>query len=366
MASSASLLVGDPAPWFRQRCTTPQGDYTFDMTGGRYVLLYLFASSADTLAQAGLRELRAHRHLFDDRQASFFGVSADPGDETEGRLRAELPGIRHFFDADGRVGRLYGSRLADGGTGAVRSLWYLLDPMLRVRGVLEDAPGAAARALAALRRLPSLDLAEDGLPVPVLMLQDVFEPEFCERLRGYYDRSDSQLSGVFTELAGGPSHAVTDTNFKRRRDCPVRDRALAGQIQARIVRRVVPEIRKVHHFEATQLDRLILASYDAVDRGCFGAHRDNTVRATEHRRFAVSINLNREFDGGELVFPEFSRRAHRPDAGGAIIFSCSLMHLVTPVTAGRRLACLPFVYDEAAAGLKRANAAAAREPGVPS
>ena len=42
------------------------------------------------------------------------------------------------------------------------------------------------------------------------------------------------------------------------------------------------------------------------------------------------------------------------------------MHLVTPVTAGRRLACLPFVYDEAAAALKRANAAAAREPGAPS
>ena len=159
---------------------------------------------------------------------------------------------------------------------------------------------------------------------------------------------------------------MTDTNFKRRRDCPVRDRALAGQIQARIVRRMVPEIRKVHHFEATQLDRLILASYDAADRGCFGAHRDNIVRATEHRRFTVSINLNRQFGGGELVSPEHSRRPHRPDAGGAIIFSCSLMHLVTPVIAGRPLACLPFLYDEAAAALKRADETPAREPCVPS
>ena len=363
MTAQASLLVGDPAPWFRQRCTTQHGDYTFDMTGGRYVVLYFFASSSDLSTQSGLRQLRADRQLFDDRQCSFFGVSADPSDQSEGRLRAELPGIRHFFDSDGLVGRLYGSRMPEGCSGAVRNLWYILDPLLRVRGVLDDEPGAAERVVAALKRLPSLDQAADVLPVPVLMLQDVFEPEFCERLCAYYDRSDTQLSGVFTQTAAGPSQTVTDTNFKRRRDCPVRDRALAEQIQARIVRRVVPEIRKVHHFEATQLDRLILASYDSADRGCFGAHRDNTVTATAHRRFAVSINLNHAFEGGELVFPEFSRHGYRPDAGGAIIFSCSLMHLVTPVTAGRRLACLPFVYDEAAAALKRANAAAARAAG---
>ena len=50
MASSASLLVGDPALWFQQRCTTPYGDYIFDMMGGGYVPLYVFASSSDPLA----------------------------------------------------------------------------------------------------------------------------------------------------------------------------------------------------------------------------------------------------------------------------------------------------------------------------
>ena len=359
MASPASLFVGDPAPWFRQRCTTPQGDYTFDMTAGRHVVLYLFASSSEPLTQAGLGEILANRELFDDRQASFFGVSADPADAASGRLKAALPGIRHFFDADGLVGRLYGSRLPEGVPGAVKSLWYVLDPMLRVCGVIEDDALAAGRVLAALRRLPALDRAVEALPAPVLMLPDVFEPDFCERLRAYYDRSESQLSGVFTQTAAGPSQTVADMNFKRRRDCPVRDKALAQQIQARIVRRVVPEIRKVYHFEATQLERLILASYESADRGCFGPHRDNTVTAAEHRRFAVSINLNADFGGGELVFPEFSRRGYRPGAGGALIFSCSLMHQVTPVTAGRRLACLPFVHDDAAAAVKRANLAAA-------
>ena len=355
MTSHASLFVGDPAPWFRQRCTTQAGDYTFDMTAGRYVVLYLFGSSSDPQARRALQAVMTHRHLFDDRQASFFGVSADPADERDGRLQAALPGIRHFFDADHLVGRLYGGwPLEPGATGPARPLWYVLDPFLRICAVLLDEPDAAGRILAMLGRLPPLDGPPSDSPVPVLLLPDVFEPEFCSRLIDYHDRSETRPSGVFTQIADGASRVVTDTGFKRRRDCPVRDRALAGQIQARIVRRVVPEIRKVFQFEASQLERLILASYDSADRGCFGAHRDNTVAATRHRRFAVSINLNAGFEGGELVFPEFSRRGYRPGAGGAVVFSCSLMHLVTPVTAGRRLACLPFVFNEAAAAARDA------------
>jgi hypothetical protein len=33
----------------------------------------------------------------------------------------------------------------------------------------------------------------------------------------------------------------------------------------------------------------------------FRAHRDNTTKGTEHRRFTVSINLNAEFEGGGLT-----------------------------------------------------------------
>jgi predicted 2-oxoglutarate/Fe(II)-dependent dioxygenase YbiX len=62
----------------------------------------------------------------------------------------------------------------------------------------------------------------------------------------------------------------------------------------------------------------------------------------------VSINLNDDFEGGGLVFPEYSARVYRPPVGGALVFSCSLMHAVLPMTRGRRYACLPFVYDDAA------------------
>ena len=332
------------------------------MSAGRIVVLFFFGSCLDLETAAELARIRAARAVFDGRTASFFGVSADPRDEIEGALAEDAPGLRFFWDGDGAVGRLYGARpLSAEACLPLRPCWVVLDPMLRVLGVLEQAPGAASQVLEALRQLLPVVQRRDELPAPVLSLDNVFEPEFCRRLMEYYQASGSIVSGVFTEREHGRSTAVTDTGFKRRRDCTLRDPDLVRQVQARIIRRVVPEIRKVFQFEASRLERLIVACYDAAEQGCFGAHRDNTVSATAHRRFAVSINLNDDFEGGALSFPEFGRRAYRPAAGGAVIFSCSLMHAVSPVLRGRRYACLPFVYDDEAAKLKQANRAAIRE-----
>jgi hypothetical protein len=69
----------------------------------------------------------------------------------------------------------------------------------------------------------------------------------------------------------------------------------------------------------------------------------------------VTINLNDDYDGGDLRFPEFGSRTYRAEPGGAVIFSCSLLHEATPVTRGRRYATLPFLYDDAAAKSRDAN-----------
>ena len=45
-----------------------------------------------------------------------------------------------------------------------------------------------------------------------------------------------------------------------------------------------------------------------------------------------------EFEGRQLWFPEFSRRLYKAPTGGAVVFSCSLLHEATPVTRGRRYA----------------------------
>jgi len=105
------------------------------------------------------------------------------------------------------------------------------------------------------------------------------------------------------------------------------------------------------------MERYIISCYAAEDGGHFRAHRDNTTAGTAHRRFAVSINLNSEFEGGEVSFPEYGPRGFKPPPGGAVVFSCSLLHAVSRVTSGRRYAFLPFLYDDAAAKIREANAA---------
>jgi predicted 2-oxoglutarate/Fe(II)-dependent dioxygenase YbiX len=121
------------------------------------------------------------------------------------------------------------------------------------------------------------------------------------------------------------------------------------------MRRVVPEILKVHQFQVTRMERYIVSCYAAEDGGHFRAHRDNTTKGTAHRRFAVSINLNGDFDGGEVSFPEYGPRSFKAPPGGAVVFSCSLLHAVSQVTRGRRYAFLPFLYDDAAARIREEN-----------
>jgi predicted 2-oxoglutarate/Fe(II)-dependent dioxygenase YbiX len=155
---------------------------------------------------------------------------------------------------------------------------------------------------------------------------------------------------------GGKTVEIKDRSHKSRRDYGIEDEALIQTLQARIMRRVVPEILKVHSFKATRMERYIVSCYAAEDEGHFRPHRDNTTLGTAHRRFAVSINLNDQFEGGELSFPEYSRRSFKAPRGGAIIFSGALLHAVSQVTSGRRLAFLPFLYDDAAAAIREQNA----------
>jgi hypothetical protein len=53
----------------------------------------------------------------------------------------------------------------------------------------------------------------------------------------------------------------------------------------------------------------------AGDGGHFYRHRDNINAGAQHRRFAGTINLNKDYDGSDLIFPEFGRRFYRAPHG---------------------------------------------------
>ena len=336
-----TLFAGDLAPWFRQACIGQDGLYSFDMAAGRHVVLCFYGASSDPMAQHALRLAEQNAQIFDGRRLTFFGVS---------NHHADVPTtFRHFADADGSVSRAFGVAPRDGAftLSDLRRGWFVLDPRLRIVAMFPLGESGNDAVFRYLQQLPEDHIAAQ---VPVLLVPGVFEPEFCHRLISFHQSQPSLDSAVLTE-----SGAVRDHGFKRRRDCLVGDKTLSAQIQTRIFRRVVPEIRHVFQFAATRMERLIIACYDAAEAARFGAHRDNTITETAHRRFAVSINLNDDFDGGDLVFPEYGSRPFKPASGSALVFSCSLMHAVLPMTRGRRYAVLPFVYDDAAAALRRRN-----------
>jgi predicted 2-oxoglutarate/Fe(II)-dependent dioxygenase YbiX len=120
--------------------------------------------------------------------------------------------------------------------------------------------------------------------------------------------------------------------------------------------RLRPEIERAFQFQATRMERYIVSCYDSGEGGYFKPHRDNNTKGTAHRRFAVSLFLNSgEYEGGLLRFPEFGNALYGAPAGGAVVFSCSMLHEATPVTRGRRYMFLPFLYDEAAARVREEN-----------
>jgi predicted 2-oxoglutarate/Fe(II)-dependent dioxygenase YbiX len=297
--------------------------------------------------------------LFDDDKACFFGVSIDPLDLKSGRVQQMMPGLRYFW-FDGSVSRLYGAVLEEVQSGSSMSLcrfWMVLDPTLRVRAVFPfKADGSEHdEVMAYIRNLPPVErFAGFEVPAPVLIIPNVFEPDLCRHLIGLYEQHGGEESGFMREV-GGKTVGVSDQNHKRRKDYNIEDQKLISYLQGRIVRRVNSEIEKVHFFTPTRMERYIVSCYAAEDGGHFRAHRDNTTKGTAHRRFAVSINLNNEFEGGEVSFPEYGPRSYKAPPGGAVVFSCPLLHAVSKVTRGRRYAFLPFLYDEAAANIRETN-----------
>lgn len=341
------LLAGAPAPWFKAR-THSRPDYAFASLGGRYVLM-AFLPESGPARDAAMALLMKHRPMFDDARRLAFGVTGDEG--FFGALQEQVPGLRWFFDPDGDIAALFKLKSE---SGAVEPQWVLLDPSLRV---MFSAPmSQSERVFEQVTLLDNPDThAGVVLNAPVLIVPRVLESSLCRRLIEYYNVAGGNVSGVMREIDGRTVGVVDD--FKKRRDADIADEELRATLRHRIAARLLPEIEKAFQFKVTRMERYIVARYDAKEGGYFRPHRDNTTAGTAHRKFACSINLNsEEFVGGDLRFPEFGGRTYRPPTGGAVVFSCSLLHEATPVVEGTRYAFLPFFYDDAAARLRQANA----------
>lgn len=351
LPSHSALALGDPLPWFDQRCQGIQ--FRPDAMAGWYLVFCLFGSAADPRARRALHAVAARRDRFDDARFSFFGISSDPEDEARGRVVDAMPGVRFMWDSDEKVSRLLGALPTQktGGAETYHRLWLVVDPTLHVLATIpfkED--GSDAEALfELLDRLPHPSrFAGFEIPAPVLVLPNVFSADLCRHLVGLYDRQGGDESGVMRNNVG-----VYDRSFKSRKDVTIEDEALKRHLQGLVVRRVLPEIEKLFFMKITRMERYMIGCYSTEDGGHFRPHRDNNSEITAHRRFAVSINLNGDFEGGAVSFPEYNPRGIKAPPGWCVVFPCAALHAVSKVTSGRRYAFLPFVYDEAGAVIRQ-------------
>jgi 2OG-Fe(II) oxygenase superfamily len=291
---------------------------------GRAVLLWFSGATPAAETRAALL-----RHLQELEELETLVYEVTPRDTAQ----ATEPPLRLAIDG-GEAAQILGVTAPE---------FAVLDRARRLVGSFGER--ALEEALAACRDLFARS-APDAVTAqaPVLLLPGLFEPALCRRLIEHWNVSEKRADTV-SSVAHGDSYA--SAAFKKRRDVWIADPALLQVLQQRIGRRAVPEIRKAFNFRVVHGEVMRIGCYDSADGGYFRAHRDNTTPYTAHRQFAMSVNLNTgEYEGGDVRFPEYGRQLYRPGAGGAVIFSCSLLHEALPVTKGRRFGLFTFLYDE--------------------
>jgi hypothetical protein len=221
----------------------------------------------------------------------------------------------------------------------------VLDDNQRVLAALQ--PGTrplAEQALDILAHHPREEGYEIREVAPVQIVPNVLAPGLCQRLIKLWQSGGHEEGLVYRVDSGRNVHSV-DFEQKRRLDHVIRDKSMIDLLSRLIGPRVADEAFKAHYFRDFRFEQFVIGAYDAERQDFFRRHRDNLGGKTAQRRFAISINLNDDFDGGGVMFPEFGAHRYRPPAGGALIFSCLFAHEAVPVTRGRRFVLLTFLVD---------------------
>lgn len=347
----SSLTIGDAVPWFTV-FTDANTKYHFDTMGGLPIILYFFDEVEQSGALAVLSGFQAQQTTLLQLEAVFFAVGVG---RPRPDLRDRLPDsavYRLLWDPEGKASRQCGYDVSQNSQTQLSSILWVLDQRLRVQHIFTVAPETATQtvkaAIAAVQSLPPLPTGNAMRQAPVLFIPGVFEPEFCQQLIALLQNYGSQQTGVLEEQQNGQAMNVALDTLKRRHDLPLEKagREWVDQLIERVIRRVRPEIEKAFQYSVSSFERPVVACYDAASQGFFGRHRDNMSVEGAKRRFAMTINLNTgDYEGGCLQFPEYGQQLFSPAMGEAVIFGCSIMHEVTPVTQGQRFAFLLFFNE---------------------
>lgn len=197
-------------------------------------------------------------------------------------------------------------------------------------------------------RTASEDAHWDPPHAPVLIVPNVLTPEECAGLVDSFESGEPFMVRPPQpgEIQGNYKIPVYEHDRQDRVDQIIKDKNTLALLDERLWGRITPMIQKCFGFEVTRREDLHVARYVGDRGGIEMGHRDNSSPQTAYRRFALSMALNDDYEGGAVVFKEFSPRGYRLPAGHALIFSSSLLHEVQETTSGVRYNLISHLFSE--------------------
>jgi len=335
------LQVGDHAPVFS--CSDVAGElfeFYVAVEGKPIVLLFCGDNDLEKLSKSALSTLS-----IDHDKVQAVALAAGAAAQVKARVPEQDWPYRTLVDP--------GSEITSGIaalSGVDAPSVYVLDPNQRIVGIagLEEDDDLQSWLDDCLEEASHDNPPETVATIPpVLVVPRVLEPEDCEWLIGLW-RDGEKHAGQVAHGAASADRKGVAQDIKRREDYVLTEPEYQQRVLNRVMPRLVPELKKIFHFHRFQMEALRVGCYKATDKGFFDVHRDNCNPSVADRKYAITINLNTgEYEGGDLRFPEYGNELFAPPAGGAIVFSCSMLHEVLPVTKGERFVLLTFLTQPA-------------------
>ena len=330
--SESPLEPGIRAPDFALPCPSGNPVRFYGHAGGMPCILIFAEQTHSLIVEKFVRDLTSTSYV----RVKIFGVIPY---ESNSSNSAQFS-FETFTEPQSAVSSPYGV------AGNKPSL-FVLDENLRIVSWHQlDEPKMVAQAVTQQLAKTACD---DGCqhieqPAPVLIIPRVLDENWCAELISTWHRDGAEPTGIESSI-GGQRINIIEENAKRRKDCVVSEPKLLKKLSSSLGRRIIPEVQKVFAYRATQFEGFKIVRYEFSEGGFFHAHRDNLSPTTVHRKFGLTVNLNANFEGGQLRFPEYGNSLYSPNSGEALLFSCSLLHEVLPVTQGQRFSLLSFLFD---------------------
>ena len=166
--------------------------------------------------------------------------------------------------------------------------------------------------------------------IPYLLIEDVLD--------------DALLSEIVNYLKDNKENAHLHNTASKHRYHVHPKRDLEMRLDNKLSRSLFPEIKKIFYFDVNYRELYKFCSYDSDKNGRFHPHRD-TPHPYQHRRYAMSLFLNDDYEGGEFELPEYNLKI-KPKKNSAFVFPGICSHKVNTVTKGSRLTIITFYCSE--------------------